>query len=163
MVIAHPDFCNNKNQRDSAHKVIAFVDLKVNGKQVIASIEIDFEAKYNNSRIDINQITTYFDKSNINDYIKEAVALENNNQTGFFYLDKKRTRDIFKRSGYQLPSRLESPSYNIIINSINGNVNRKILDATQSQQFIRWFGDWNNKPQSASKVVDKDGKPQRIM
>ena len=114
-------------------------------------------------RIDINRITTYFDKSNINDFIKEAVALENNNQTGFFYLDKKRTRDIFKRSGYQLPSRLESSNSNIIINSINGNVNRKILDVTQSQQFIRWFGDWNNKPQSASKVVDKDGKPQRIM
>lgn len=33
------------------------------------------------------------------------------------------------------------------------------MDVTQSQQFIRWFGDWQNKPKSASKVVDKDGKP----
>lgn len=28
-----------------------------------------------------------------------------------------------------------------------------------SENFKRWFGDWENDPQNASKVVDNDGKP----
>ncbi len=46
-------------------------------------------------------------KNNINDLIKETVALETTGKTGFFYLDKKRTQNIFKKSGYQLPSNLK--------------------------------------------------------
>ena len=38
----------------------------------------------------------------------------------------------------------------------NNNVNKKI---TQSKQFVRWFGDWQNKPKTASKVVDGNGEP----
>lgn len=47
-------------------------------------------------------------KNNINDLIKEAVALETTGKIGFYYLDKKRTQSIFKRSGYQLPSQLKN-------------------------------------------------------
>lgn len=32
-------------------------------------------------------------------------------------------------------------------------------DITQSQQFKNWFGDWQNHPESASKVVDSNGEP----
>lgn len=39
--------------------------------------------------IDVNLVATYFNKNNINDLTKEAIALENNNQVGFYYLDKK--------------------------------------------------------------------------
>ena len=38
----------------------------------------------------------------------------------------------------------------------NNNVNKKI---TQSKQFVRWFGDWQNSPKTASKVVDGNGEP----
>ena len=88
MVIAHPDF-TNKESRDSTHKVIALVDLSVNNKQVIAPIAVDFEGKYKDKHIDVNLVATYFNKNNIHDLIKEAIALENNNQVGFYYLDKK--------------------------------------------------------------------------
>ncbi|RGM19594.1 hypothetical protein DXC23_07720 [Eubacterium sp. OM08-24] len=47
-------------------------------------------------------------------------------------------------------------SSNIIIRKIDSNVNKKI---TQSKQFVRWFGDWQNKPKTASKVVDGNGEP----
>lgn len=72
------------------------------------------------------------------------------------YLDKKRTQNIFKKSGYQLPSRLKNSGSNIIIRTIDDNVNRKINKITQSKQFIRWFGDWQNNPAKASKVVDNN-------
>ena len=38
----------------------------------------------------------------------------------------------------------------------NNNVNKKI---TQSKQFVRWFGDWQNNMKSASKVMDGNGEP----
>ena len=66
-------------------------------------------------------------KNNINDLIKEAVALETMGKTGFFYLDKKRTQNIFKKSGYQLPSRLKNSGSNIIIRTIDDNVNKKSI------------------------------------
>lgn len=75
-------------------------------------------------------------KNNINDLIKEAVALETTGKTGFYYLDKKRTQSIFKRSGYQLPRTLNNLSSDTIIRSIDDNVNRKINNITQSKQFI---------------------------
>ena len=161
MVIAHPDFGNsiNRTNRDSAHKIIVLVDLSVKGEQVIAPISIDFEGKYNNTIIDVNLVSTYFNKNNINDLIKEAVALETTGKIGFYYLDKKRTQSIFKRSGYQLPSTLNNLSSNTIIRTIDDNVNRKINKITQSKQFIRWFGDWQNSPAKASKVVDNNGEP----
>lgn len=158
MVIAHPDFVSKK-KRDSTHKVIVFVDLSISNKQVIAPIEIDFDAKYNNKSIDVYLVSTYFNKNNISDLIKEAIALETQKKTGFYYLDKKRTQSIIKRAGFQLSGALNNLSSDIIIKQIDDNVNRKISDITQSKQFIDFFGDWQNHPESASKVVDKDCKP----
>ena len=93
MVIVAPDF-TDKTSRYSTHRVIALVDLSVNNKQVIAPIAVDFEGIYNKKIIDVNLVATYFNKNNIHDLIKEAIALENNNQVGFYYLDKKRTQSI---------------------------------------------------------------------
>ena len=62
MVIAHPDF-TNKESRDSTHRVIALVDLSVNNKQVIAPIVVDYESIYNKNLIDINLVSTYFNKN----------------------------------------------------------------------------------------------------
>lgn len=158
MIIAHPDF-TNKASRDSTHKVIVLVDLSVNNKQVIAPIAVDFEGIYNKKIIDVNLVATYFNKNNINDLIKEAIALENDKKIGFYYLDKKRTQSIIKHAGYQLPRILNNLSSNIIIRKIDSNVNKKIKKITQSQQFVRWFGDWQNKPKTASMVVDGNGEP----
>lgn len=36
----------------------------------------------------------------------------------------------------------------------------KVSEATQSRQFKRWFGDWQNDPANASKVVNEDGTPK---
>lgn len=123
MVIVAPDF-TDKTSRYSTHRVIALVDLSVNNKQVIAPIAVDFEGIYNKKIIDVNLVATYFNKNNIHDLIKEAIALENNNQIGFYYLDKKRTQSIIKHAGFQLPSILNNSSSNIIIRKIDENINK---------------------------------------
>lgn len=48
---------------------------------------------------------------------------------------------------------------NIVQEKFDDNVNKKINNITQSKQFIRWFGDWQNSPAKASKVVDNNGEP----
>ncbi len=108
MIIAHPDFENsiNRTNRDSAHKIIVLVDLSVNRKQVIAPISIDFEGKYNNTIIDVNLVSTYFNKNNINDLIKEAVALETTGKIGFYYLDKKELKVYLSGQGTNYPGHL---------------------------------------------------------
>lgn len=102
-----------------------------------------------------------FDKNQIDKLIMEAVARENIGEIGIYYANAKEASALLQEAGHQLPQNLakEATASNIIINPIWENVNRKISHFTQSQQFTRWFGDWQNKPATASKVVGKDGTP----
>ncbi len=91
----------------------------------------------------------------------EAIALENNGATGIYYAKKEATDLI--GAGVRFPVQLqERIASNASIRSFDTKVNRKIADVTQSQQFKRWFGDWQNHPESASKVVNADGTPMVV-
>ncbi len=161
MVLQHHEFTNEQQKKSaSTHKVIAVVELVVNGKRVIAPIEIDAEAKLGSKIYDSNHVATYFDKNSVKELIQEAVAKENIGDVGFFYLDKKRAMQIFKTAGTNYPKTLNTHDSNVIIRNIALKVNRKISDFKQSQQFKRWFGDWQNDSENASKVVNADGTPK---
>ena len=54
-------------------------------------------------------------KNNINDLIKETVALETTGKTGFFYLDKKRTQNIFKNYPANLKIRVPISLYALLM------------------------------------------------
>ena len=79
-------------------------------------------------------MTTYFDKNNFNDLVKEAVAKENIGEVGFYYLDKKKANNLLQGPGYQLPQHLASrlSASDIIIRQIDENVNRRISHFTHS-------------------------------
>lgn len=143
-----------------SQRVIAFVDLSINGKRVIAPIEVDAEISQGSDSIDANLIVSYYDKNNISNMLSKALALEANNQVGFYYLDKKRAQSLLVPLGLQLPPQPNNVGSNIIIRHISFNVNRKIDTVLKSRQFIRWFGDWQNSPETASKVVNDDGTPR---
>ena len=44
----------------------------------------------------------------------------------------------------------------------NSPVKPKYQNVTESQQFKRWFGDWQNNPKNASMVVNADGTPMVV-
>lgn len=92
--------------------------------------------------------------------LSEAVAQESTGDIGFYYVDKKRAKSILKSSKVQYLSVLDSLNSNGIIHKIDEKVNRKIDSVLKSKQFIRWFGDWQNKPETASKIVNADGTPK---
>lgn len=77
------------------------------------------------------------------------------------YDDKNRASDVVKDLGLQLPAIFKDiQDSDVIVRDIGVNVNKGIENVTQSQQFKRWFGDWQNDPENASKVVDADGTPK---
>ena len=130
------------------------MDLFVDGHQVIAPIIVDAQSNINGKRIDTNILATYFDKGNISNMLSEAVALENDNKVGFYYLNKKRAQSLLMKSGLQLPSRLNKIGSDIIICHISENVNIKIDTVLKSQQFIRWFGDWRASEKTPDKIAN---------
>lgn len=51
------------NSKYISQRVIAFVDLSINGIQVIAPIEVDAEISQGSDSIDANLIVSYYDKT----------------------------------------------------------------------------------------------------
>lgn len=163
MIVSASDSVNGSKTkpRNSTHRLIAVTEFEVNGKRVIAPIEVDAEVKANDTFYDSNHVVSYYDKANINNILREVVAQENVGNTAIYYGNKKRIADFVKGPGFQLPDIFKDISdSDIIIRGIGENVNRKIEDVTQSQQFKRWFGDWQNDPENASKIVNEDGTPK---
>lgn len=164
MVIVSPD--QNKvfdKKRNSSHRIIAIVELTVDGKNIIAPIEVNAEIASGTERIDSNLIVSYYERDNISKLISEAIAQETIGETAIYYGIKKRIEDFVKQLGLQLPARFKNISdSDIIIRDISENVNMSIKDVTQSQQFKRWFGDWQNYPETSSKVVNEDGTPKVV-
>ena len=39
------------------------------------------------------------------------------------------------------------------------NLSKKLYDTVRTYEFKKWFGDWENDPKNASKVVDENGEP----
>ena len=93
------------------------------------------------------------------------------------YADKKRTTSLLRTIGFQMPIELLQSGYvgPITYNKQNVNIyGEKFSDVvgaenavryssrnqTESKEFKRWFGDWQNDPASASKVVNEDGTPK---
>lgn len=97
-------------------------------------------------------------------FAKDLEALENLAQRFSEAADTAR-ENITEQSEVQNGEKIDVEKYsmgstdNIVQAEFDDNVNRKINKITQSKQFIRWFGDWQNSPAKASKVVDNNGEP----
>lgn len=68
---------------------------------------------------------------------------------------KGRERPASYRSGDSESSGKNRQGYRTVIDDERKSIS-KSADVTQSKQFIRFFGDWQNNPQDASKVVNGD-------
>ena len=110
--------------------------------------------------MDVNAISSAYEK-NVSALVNEAVAQFNSGDNSVFYV-KKEAADLLG-AGVQFPEQLKAAaSYDGIVRKFGAKVNMSIENVTQSQQFKRWFGDWQNKPETASKVVNADGTPKVV-
>lgn len=158
MIIASKDVSPNAKPLRSSHSVVAIVDVGQTNKSLLLPVEITAERTVNGEQLDVNVLSSVYDR-NVENLVKEAVALENSGDIGIYYAKKEANALI--PAGVRFPIRIQKAiASNSIVRNFDQKVNRKISDATQSLQFKRWFGDWQNHPESASKVVNTDGTPK---
>lgn len=141
-------------------RVIALVAEKSkSGKQIIVPIEVDASLNSNSLIMDTNLITSSYGHTSAIKQLLNAVSNETSGKTNLYYWNKKEAVALMHNAGLQLPGNLPKDGFIHSIRESGSKVNTKLENVTHSQQFKRWFGDWENKPYSASKVVDEDGNP----
>ena len=143
--------------------VVAILDLSYNNKPMFAAVEIDGTGKLNGENIDSNAITTLHTRQNAANMLNKALAKESNGDVSVYYLDKNKATRFLRSSGVQFPGVMSiTDGYVHSIRDSGSPVNIKIENVTKTQQFKRWFGDWENHPKAASKVVNTDGTPKVV-
>lgn len=97
----------------------------------------------------------YYKNASGNSKSAVRTRVSNGNQQ----VEKEKAIQLMNDRGVQFPKESIKDGFIRNITDSHSTVKKKIPEITFTRQFKRWFGDWQNKPQSASKVVDKDGKP----
>lgn len=160
MVISSKDVDKTAVPLRSTHSVVAIIDIGTAQKSLLVPVEITAERTVNGSKMDVNTISSVYDRP-VDGLIRDAIALENSGDIGVFYAKKEATALV--SAGVQFPVQMQqSMASDGIVHQLSEKVNMKISDVVQSQQFKRWFGDWQNDPQNASKVVNADGTPKVV-
>ena len=161
MVISAKDVDRNATPLRSTHSVVALVDVGANGKTLVVPVSITAQSTVDGTVMDVNMISSVYEK-NARGLVNEAIAQFNSGENSIFYVTKKAA--TLAGEGVQFPSILQAAatSSDGIVRKFDSKINMSIENVTQSQQFKRWFGDWQNKPETASKVVNEDGTPKTV-
>lgn len=152
------------SQTQNGTSVVALLEMQVNGKTVVAPVTIDGFAYENGVLIDSNAVTSVYGKGGaITNLLASAIQEEQNGNVGVYYIDKNKAAGLLQNAGLQLPGILfRTDGYIHSIRDSSSPVKPKFENATKTRQFKRWFGDWEKKPHTASKVVNADGTPKVV-
>ena len=158
MVISAKDVNKTTTPMRSTHSVVALIDVGTAKNSLVIPVAITAERTVNGVRMDVNAISSAYER-NVVPLVNEAIAQFNSGENSVFYV-KKEAENLLG-AGVQFPKRLkDAASSNGIVRKFDSKVNMSVQNFTQSQQFKRWFGDWQNHPDNASKVVNADGTPK---
>ena len=110
----------------SDNSVVAIVEGKVNGNQLMAAVRVGGGGIQNGATIDSNHVASSHGKGNaITKLLLDALKKENAGKTGVYYINKTEAQDLCARSGVQFPG---STAQDGLIHSIfdaGSPVNRK--------------------------------------
>lgn len=152
----------SKSHSDTS--TVAILDMQYNGKSIVCAVVIDGYGQQNKERIDSNAITSIHTRQNaVTGLLNDAIENESAGNVAVYYIDAKKATGLLQRVGLQLPKRLfRTDGYIHSIRDSDSSVKPKFENVTKSQQFKRWFGDWEKNPNTASKIVNEDGTPRII-
>lgn len=161
MVISAKDVDRNATPLRSTHSVVALVDVGTNGQSLVVPVSITAQSAVDGTVMDVNMISSAYER-NVSGLVDEAIAQFNSGENSIFYVTEKAA--TLAGEGVQFPRILQAAatSSNGIVRKFDSKINMSIENVTQSQQFKRWFGDWQNNPETASKVVNADGTPKVV-
>ena len=145
-------------------RLVAIVEIQGQTRNTIAAVEIDGTGLSNGYTIDANAITSAHSRDNaLSNLLRNAVISELAGKNSIYYWQKNKAIQRLNGIGVQFPgSSSIADGYIHSIRDAGSFVNTKFENVTQTQQFKRWFGDWQRNPERASKVVKRDGTP-RVM
>ena len=108
------------------NSVMAIVERKVNGNQLMAAVRVGGRGKQNGATIDSNHVVSVQGRQNaVSKLLVQAMEKENAGETGVYYINKTEAQDLCARAGLQLPG---SAAQDGLIHSIfdaGSPVNRK--------------------------------------
>lgn len=160
MVIAAKDVDMAATPLRSTHSIVALVDVGTGENSLVIPVAITAERTVDGIRMDVNAISSAYER-NVTPLVNEAIAQFNSGEDSIFYIKKEAANLI--GAGVQFPEQLKAAaSSNGIVRELGAKINMSVQNVTQSQQFKRWFGDWQNHPENASKVVNEDGTPKVV-
>ena len=144
--------------------VVALLPFIKDAKTVIITVYIDGFGRQNSIVIDSNAVTSIYEKKNaVTGLLTNAIEKSNNGETTLFYVDKVKAAALYQVARVPMPKMPDTDNdFVASIRDAGSTVKPKLNNVTQSQQFKRWFGDWQNHPESASKVVNADGTPKVV-
>ena len=152
-----------KSRTKSATSVVALVEFDHSGDTFFAPVVIDGYSRHNGLRFDSNSVTSLYKKRAAASMLQSAIQDEANGDISVYYVDTKRAAGLLQGAGVQFPGGLfPTNGYVHSIRDSGSPVNTRMENVTDSQQFKRWFGDWENNPARASKVVNEDGTPKVV-
>ena len=145
-------------------RLVAIVEIQGQTRNTIAAVEIDGSGIMHGNIIDANAITSVYNKDNaIRKLLRNAVISELAGKNSIYYWQKNKAIQRLNGIGVQFPgSSSIADGYIHSIRDAGSFVNTKFENVTQTQQFKRWFGDWQKNPKRASKVVNADGTPKIV-
>ena len=148
------------DSKSNPGRLVAIIEIPNGVKKSIAAIEIDGKGHMHGKHIDSNAIVSAYDKESIiYNHLSAAVVNELLGNGGIYYWQKEKAIQLVSARGVQFPKGDIKDGFVKRISDSKSKVKKKYHDVKNTRQFRYWFGDWQNKPQNASKVVDKDGKP----
>ena len=152
----------SESQRGTS--VVALLPFIKDAKSVIIPVYIDGFGRQNSIVIDSNAVTSIYEKKNaVTGLLTNAIEKSNNGETTLFYVDKVKAAALYQVARVPMPKMPDTDNgFVASIRDAGSTVKPKLNNVTQSQQFKRWFGDWKNHPESASKVVNADGTPKVV-
>ena len=152
------------NSETKPGRLVAIVEIQGQTRNTIAAVEIDGTGRMHSYTIDANAITSAHSRDNaLSNLLKNAVASEIAGKNSIYYWQKNKAIQRLNGIGVQFPGASSiADGYIHSIRDAGSFVNTKFENVTQTQQFKRWFGDWQKNPKRASKVVNADGTP-RVM
>lgn len=144
--------------------VVALLPFIKDAKTVIIPVYIDGFGRQNSIVIDSNAVTSIYEKKNaVTGLLTNAIEKSNNGETTLFYVDKVKAAALYQVARVPMPKMPDTDNgFVASIRDEGSTVKPKLKNVTQSQQFKRWFGDWQNHPENASKVVNEDGTPKVV-
>lgn len=80
-----------------------------------------------------------------------------------FYINKEKAADFLRHAGNPISRAAQKlDGFTHSVTDKGSHVKMRIASVTESQQFMRWFGNWKKHPDKASKIVNADGTPKVV-